>query len=92
MPSELGKQVVRPLGLEPRTAGLEVRCSIQLGYGRSSQIGTECIIIPVRATNSNVNRCVWVNCFVALHTRGESRFKCTANRAAESCETGRAIV
>jgi hypothetical protein len=41
MPSELGKQVVRPLGLEPRTAGLEVSL-ISVNWGYSKYIrGTE---------------------------------------------------
>ena len=28
------KKVVRPIGFEPMTYALEVRCSIQLSYGR----------------------------------------------------------
>ena len=29
--------MARPKGLEPLTAGLEIRCSIRLSYGRSLQ-------------------------------------------------------
>ena len=29
-----GKKQTRPAGLEPATYGLEIRCSIQLSYGR----------------------------------------------------------
>src|SRR5580700_7111689 len=28
-----GKEMASPVGVEPTTCGLEVRCSIQLGYG-----------------------------------------------------------
>jgi hypothetical protein len=31
--SEFNKEVASPVGVEPTTCGLEVRCSIQLGYG-----------------------------------------------------------
>ena len=29
------RELVRPEGLEPPTGGLEIRCSIQLSYGRT---------------------------------------------------------
>ena len=32
------RQMVRPEGLEPPTGGLEIRCSIQLSYGRTARI------------------------------------------------------
>src|SRR5688572_31528060 len=34
-------EVVRPAGIEPATLGLEVRCSVQLSYGRTANIGTD---------------------------------------------------
>ena len=33
--------MVRPAGIEPATLGLEVRCSVQLSYGRTANIGTD---------------------------------------------------
>jgi hypothetical protein len=30
------RELVRPEGLEPPTGGLEIRCSIQLSYGRTA--------------------------------------------------------
>lgn len=35
----LGRMMARPTGLEPVTFGLEVRCSIQLNYGRTKISG-----------------------------------------------------
>jgi hypothetical protein len=36
-----GARLVRPEGFEPPTYGLEVRCSIQLSYGRISDNSQE---------------------------------------------------
>jgi hypothetical protein len=44
---KLASYLVRPAGVEPATLGLEVRCSIQLSYGRISTYGT----VSYRAEN-----------------------------------------
>ena len=32
----VGVELARPVGLEPTTTGLEIRCSIHLSYGREA--------------------------------------------------------
>jgi hypothetical protein len=41
-PSTLGSSSLRPPGVEPGTYGLEVRCSVQLSYGRITSLPSHC--------------------------------------------------
>ena len=41
-PDFIGESVAHPAGLEPATAGLEIRCSIQLSYGCVRWFLTDC--------------------------------------------------
>jgi hypothetical protein len=55
---------IRPAGLEPATCGLEVRCSIQLSYGRK---------LRFFSNKTAFNRVLRVAEFVAIDTRYDTR-------------------